>query len=424
MSFTDFRGSMFFPLKEYPDFVPVETTLTVNKKNVFRGFHSNPFDKIVTCVQGQILDIIVNLDVSSPNYLLPQYFMLDPNTPLFQVFVPKNHGHACLSLQDDSILLYHFNGHYSDENTKHIHYRDPYIQLVLPVPFDMLSLSEKDKQKNFSRAVDYIVFAGVRGFMGSSIVAALKEKNKNVMTSELRLEKTQDIGDLLDLYTPKYVINAAGLTGTPNVFWCDDHPMETMETNLTFQLTMAKMCHDRNIHLTVIGSGGIFENDKEYGEKDVGDFTDNFYAQCRIVLEKLVGNYPNVLYLRVNYPISRHSSSKNLLTKLIGYRNIESVTMSVTCVDTLTPLLVEMIENLEVGICNFVNPGSINLVDIMRLYQKKVPHHVFNAVDRIQDSFGKRRSTPRLRVERLLAYQPLYVEDAVRETIENYYRKE
>lgn len=421
MKFEDSRGTLFFPIKKDMNFQVVESTVSVNRQYVFRGFHANPFDKKVTCIHGRVLDIIVNLDPFHDNYLKPQYFMLDPSTELFQVVVPANHAHGFLCMEENSILIYHFNGHFTPENTTHIHYRDPFLGITLPIAHDQLILSEKDQIKNFHKPVDYLVWGG-RGFLGSHLVRTLKEKGKHFVECPLRLEDTEKIAEILDFYSPKYVVNAAGLTGVPNIFWCDDHPVQTVETNVTYQMTLAKMCHDRKIHLTVFGSGGIFKNDGEYEEGDRGNFTDNFYARARILLEDMISLYPNVLYLRVNYPMSSHASPKNLLTKLVGYSTITDTTLSVTCVDNLFPLLLDMVEKSETGICNFVNPGVISLEHIMRLYQQNHSDHTFEMNK--EPSAEAKRSTPHLQVQKLLSYFPLPVMDAVRQIIQRYPKEE
>ena len=108
---------------------------------------------------------------------------------------------------------------------------------------------------------------------------------------------------------------------------------------------MAAICKEHNIHLTIFGSGGIFNNDdKVYSESDIGNNFSNYYGECRILLETLVKQYNNVLYLRINYPISSKSSKKNLLTKLLSYKTIDTVELSLTYVDNLFPILFKMIE--------------------------------------------------------------------------------
>ena len=410
--FIDNRGTLIFPIKN-SDYTVNECTVSINNKNIFRGIHINQFDKLVTCVSGKILDIIINFNETEPDYLVPRYYTLDPNTDLFEVFVKKNHGHAFLSLEDNSIIVYHFNGNFTDNGTRHIHWKDPWINMNLPIKNPILS--EKDNINNFIKPIDYIIF-GSKGYLGSNIIRYLKLENKNYLECFLRLEQIEKIKEYLELYKPKYVINCAGLTGTPNIFWCDEHKTETIETNITFQLTLAKNCKDNNIHLTVFGSGGIFKNDKFYSEEDEGNFRDNFYGESRIYLENIIKNYPNVLYLRINYPISYISNPKNLLTKLLSYNSIDDIDLSITYIDNLFPILFKMIEYNELGICNFVNSEIIRLSSIIKIYNSGIKDNskvIFNK-NKINRSFSH------LNCDKINKYNPLNINDAIIECCEKY----
>ena len=411
-SFIDKRGKLLFTIKndDTIDFKFTECTTSINKKNVFRGIHINQFDKLVTCVSGKILDIIINFNETDDNYLIPQYFLLDPATDVFQILVKKNYGHSFLSLEDNSILVYHFNGSFKDEETRHIHYLDPFINMKLPIDANHLILSDKDNIKNFVNNIDYAIF-GSTGFLGSNILEKLKLKNKKFITCSLRLQNIIEISEFLDTYKPKYVINCAGLTGSPNIFWCDENKIETIESNVTYQLTLAKLCFDKGIHLTCFGSGGIFESDKFYSEEEEGNYKKNFYSESRIYLENIIKNYSNVLYLRINYPISSNKSNKNLLTKLLTYKNIDSIELSVTYIDNLFPILFQMIENVENGICNFINPGSINLSEILKIYNNYT-HHEYNVID---VPINNSRSFARLESNKLSKYNPLDIRIAIDE---------
>jgi dTDP-4-dehydrorhamnose reductase len=331
---------------------------------------------------------------------------------MFQILVPKNHGHAFLSLENNSTLVYHFNGVFTDENTTHINYLDPLLNIVLPITDPILS--EKDTKPNFVEPIDFIVF-GYKGFLGSNIVNALSEKNKNFIASDIRLENLKDVEGVLDKYKPKAVINCAGLTGVPNIFWCDDNPVETIEVNIVYQLTLAKLCNEKNIHLTTIGSGGIFKNDKYYSELDEGNFDSNFYSKCRIYLENMIKNYKNVLYLRVNYPLCGKKSSKNLLTKLLSYNKIDDVEFSTTYTDELFPKVVDMIDNMETGICNFVSDGAISPVKILEIYNKHS-----TKIFEIEKSNDSKRSYAKLEVGMLKKYNVSKVEDAIERCVIEY----
>lgn len=397
--FNDIRGTLMFPFKNNDIISDIhQCTVSHNKKNVFRGFHCNNFDKLVTCIKGKVLDIIINLDENHEEYLIAKYYELDSMSDNNQVLVPRNYAHGFLSLENDTILLYHFNGSFDQATTRTIHYLDPYINIKLPT--NNIVISEKDNNAGFIKPVDYILL-GSTGYIGSNIYNTLIKQNKNVITIADRLCDIVTIKNKLLLYKPKYVINAAGLTGVPNISWCETNKIPTIETNITYQLTLTKICNDLKIHLTIIGSGGIFKGDGIKSEQDSGNFIDTFYSECRIYLENLIKYYPNCLYLRVNYPLSSDNNFKNLIVKLSKWNKIVDSSLSVTCLDSLIPLLSKIVESNEVGILNFVNPGIINLVDIKRKYNK-----INNITDKFEIIENSDKSIPILDTSLIEKYNP------------------
>ena len=104
----------------------------------------------------------------------------------------------------------------------------------------------------------------------------------------------------------------------------------------------------------------IFNNDRFYSEDEEGNYSGNFYSKCRVYLENIAKNYNNLLYIRINYPISSHKSNKNLITKLLSYPTIQDNVITLTYIDELIPFMINMIENGEIGICNLVNEGKIS----------------------------------------------------------------
>jgi 3,5-epimerase/4-reductase len=412
-SYKDNRGELFFPIKTQ-QFVPIDCSISKNKKNVFRGLHSNKFSKLISCIQGSIIDVIVNLDINSNNYLIPQYNKLSASSTDNQIIVPPNYAHGFLTLEENTIIIYHFSDIFKADETIYIHYQDPFINIKLPITTEPI-MSENDHIKNFINPIDYIVL-GSNGYLGNHITTILKTQGKNVITLSERLSDLSTIKTKLDLYKPKYVINAGGLTGVPNIDWCDYNKEQTIETNITYQLTLCHLCKDLNIHLTIIGSGGIFNTPGVKSENDLGDCYDKFYSEARIYLENIVKHYSNVLYLRLNYPISSCSHPKNLLTKIINFIKINDTNLSITCVDTMFPLLSEIIENKEIGIMNFVNPGEINLIDIKTKYNYK--NNVYNNFEKIEN---KDRFYPILDTKRIEKYNPCNINASIDYVIQKYF---
>ncbi len=73
--------------------------LTVSKKHVLRGLHSDTKnDKLIYCLLGKMLLVVVNYDINSKQYLYKLEIEMDENSN-FAIFVPKNflNGHYCMS---------------------------------------------------------------------------------------------------------------------------------------------------------------------------------------------------------------------------------------------------------------------------------------------------------------------------------------
>ena len=228
----------------------------------------------------------------------------------------------------------------------------------------------------------------------------------------------ENISKELNIYNPTHVICSAGLTGTPNITWCETHKTETIETNITYQLTLAHLCREKNIHLIIIGSGAIFTDDKFYNEYDEGNYYGNFYSKCRIFLENIVKNYENVLYVRINYPISKNISPRNLITKLLSYENIENNYITLTYLDELIPILIKIIEDKETGICNLVNKDAISLNEIIQIYEKTSNLSLNKKI--IEKNSN--RSGSKLEQGKLMKYNTMNVKEAVEKCIIDYLR--
>lgn len=86
------------------------------------------------------------------------------------------------------------------------------------------------------------------------------------------------------------MLNAAGVTGRPNVDWCESHKVETIRANVIGCLTLADVCQQRGIHMTYYGTGCIFHYDKDFPEgsgkgfmeSDTPNFTGSYYSYTKV----------------------------------------------------------------------------------------------------------------------------------------------
>ena len=121
----------------------LQTNWSQSGKNVIRGIHTVPFPKLVTCIKGHILDIIVDLRATSKTYKQWAGIELSDDEPK-QVYVPANCGHGFFSYEDDTHILYMQGGLYNPRLEKEISWRDPEIAIEWPEAESYI-LSEKDR---------------------------------------------------------------------------------------------------------------------------------------------------------------------------------------------------------------------------------------------------------------------------------------
>jgi len=258
--YKDNRGYLIFPIKDnkYMDKKTVNTskdcTYSVNKKNVFRGLHINTFGKLITCISGNFIDIMVNMETYEV-----KYYDIKPGD---QVYCPGGFGHGFISLEDNSVLSYHCEGYFGNEVGGLLNYKDPILNIKLPnyINESDIIINEKDSTAPFLQ-FDYFLL-GVNGFIGSNILCELHKQNKKVLCLKQRMENLKEIKKLIEFYRPKYFINCAGLTGIPNTSWCNTHQNETLMTNVINQINILNLCNEYSVHCTLIGSGAIFKSSK------------------------------------------------------------------------------------------------------------------------------------------------------------------
>jgi 3,5-epimerase/4-reductase len=78
-------------------------------------------------------------------------------------------------------------------------------------------------------------------------------------------------------------------------------------------------------------------------------------------VEELLKNYENVCTLRVRMPISSDlSNPRNFITKITRYDKVVNIPNSMTILDELLPISIEMAKRNLTGIWNFTNPGAVS----------------------------------------------------------------
>merc|ERR1719410_245237 len=103
---------------------------------------------------------------------------------------------------------------------------------------------------------------GHRGWVGGMITKLLRQQGKMLYHSKVRMEDRTGLAEELDRYKPTHVLNCAGVTGRPNVDWCEDNKEKTIRCNVVGCLNLVDLCFLRKIHVTNLATGCIFHYDK------------------------------------------------------------------------------------------------------------------------------------------------------------------
>ena len=147
-SVTDHRGEftkVFSSKKEsqLSDFKLEESFYSTNHKGVARGMHLQvgeaASNRIITCVKGLILDVLIDLREESDSYLEIQQTIMGPND-IPSIYVPAGIAHGFVTLKDS--LTHYLSDHvYIPELDKGIHIES----LGLNYPRKKLIMSERDR---------------------------------------------------------------------------------------------------------------------------------------------------------------------------------------------------------------------------------------------------------------------------------------
>lgn len=120
--FSDDRGSFreWFNLQRIKQnidfsFPVVQGNISHSKLGVIRGVHfsnsSKGQEKFVTCVSGGIVDVLIDLRLGSPTYLVKEYVTLNPAHGK-SVYIPTGVGHGFVSQAEESIVCYLLSSEY------------------------------------------------------------------------------------------------------------------------------------------------------------------------------------------------------------------------------------------------------------------------------------------------------------------------
>jgi dTDP-4-dehydrorhamnose 3,5-epimerase len=126
---------------------------SLNKnKLTLRGLHfqKKPFqeEKLITCVKGKILDVVMDINKYSKTYLQYKFINLNEKN-MYSLYIGKDYAHGFLTLTKDTSVLYQIKGIYIRSKQSGLSWNDPSLKIKWPAKPRIISIKDK-KFKNIN----------------------------------------------------------------------------------------------------------------------------------------------------------------------------------------------------------------------------------------------------------------------------------
>ena len=125
----------------------IQDNQSYSSKGVLRGLHyqtgANAQAKLVRVLQGEVLDVAVDIRPESPTYGQSFSILLSAENQK-QLFIPRGFAHGFLVTSQTATFFYKCDNFYNKESEGGIIYNDPALKIDWNFPETELIISEKD----------------------------------------------------------------------------------------------------------------------------------------------------------------------------------------------------------------------------------------------------------------------------------------
>ena len=254
----------------------------------------------------------------------------------------------------------------------------------------------------------YLVL-GSTGYLGSYFVNHLIKKNeivRGLSRREVDYTDREQLISFLRTHKPKFLINAAGYTGKPNVDACESDQAECLLGNAVLPGRIRTACEELGIPWGHVSSGCIYSGRKSDGggwtEEDQPNFSFrngpcSFYSGTKALGEEVLKGAKNCYVWRLRIPFNEEKSPRNYLQKLLNYSSLLEAENSISHIDDyINSCLSSFTQECEPGIYNLTNVGSITTRQAVKwMKEEGVTDKEFNFFENEEDFMAKAAITPR-----------------------------
>ena len=183
-----------------------------------------------------------------------------------------------------------------------------------------------------------------------------------------------------------------------------------------------------------MGTGCIFDYDDDhlFGDETTGfvenekpNFFGSSYSIVKGYTDQLMQilNDGTTLNVRIRMPITDEFNKRNFITKITNYTKVCSIPNSMTVLDELLPVMIELSLQNKVGTVNLTNPGVITHNEILEMYKNIVdPSFTWNnfTIEEQNEILASKRSNNCLdttNLEQLTNHEVKNIKESVYDTL-------
>lgn len=126
----------------------VQDNQALSDYGVVRGLHFQKGEhaqaKLVSVLQGKVLDVVLDMRENSPTYL-KSYSVELSGENFLQLFVPRGFAHGYSVLEDGTVFMYKCDNFYNKASEGGVYFADPKLAIDWKVPSEKMIISDKDK---------------------------------------------------------------------------------------------------------------------------------------------------------------------------------------------------------------------------------------------------------------------------------------
>lgn len=288
-----------------PDFAPVQHSVAHNDAaGVTRGFHAEPWDKLVSVVSGRAFGAWVDLRAGE-GFGRVVSVDLGPDTA---VFVPRGVANSYQTLEEGTVYSYLVNEHWSPQARSeytYVNLADPDLAVAWPIPLAEATVSAADAAHPSLADVRPVpplrtVIIGANGQLGRALQALLPE-------AELLDLPDFDCTDAAAVAAYPWrgvgtIINAAAYTAV-DAAETEAGRRACWAANVTGVAHLCRAAAEHRARLVHVSSDYVFDGTAAEHSEDEGFSPLGVYGQTKAAADALVGQLAQHYLVRTSWVI-------------------------------------------------------------------------------------------------------------------------